>query len=143
MQLFGPKQTKDAKDAEISRDILRTETVREALKRSQKELNDVNDRFEIALANQRVRWAAEELEFTTRITALRKELETMKVIPIVRTDTVDDTLEELLKEKLDALSDKEIDLEEREQKILIKEEALKFEYEARKESSKLSSPQKI
>ncbi len=75
MKILEPAQIRQASESERVRDIARTESIREALDKARRELNNVNAQFEVTLANQRLRWAHEEKEATERLEDLRKETE--------------------------------------------------------------------
>lgn len=143
MKIFSPKETKDHKEEEIARDILRVQTVREALKKSQTELDDTNARFEIALANQRLRWTQEESEAIARISELNREIRDLeqrilRFVPIESNGSKVDNLEELLQDKLDEVSERESNLDFREKILIIREAAVALE-----KSDISSKPQKI
>lgn len=150
MKLLTPKEINDRKQAEVQRDIVRTEATKEALEAVTRKLNEGNARFDLMLANQRVRWAKEEEAAMNRQQELRKETKALEekraflLVPMEERDRVSYDLcieaEKVLAEaetkreeaeelcdsfegKLDDLHEKETDLEEREQHILIREQA--------------------
>lgn len=78
MKLLSATEIKSIKEAELKRDVIRTEGVRDTLNKTVAELNDVNDKFELALANQQKRWAKEESEAISRMDALNREVEELE-----------------------------------------------------------------
>ena len=74
MKLLSTQEVKDRKQAEIARDIGKTENVKKALDKVTTQLNDAEARFNIALAGQRVRWANEEKEYLERLDGIKKEI---------------------------------------------------------------------
>lgn len=115
MDLLSLKQVTDKKQAELSRDIARIEQTKKTLERVTKELNETNARFEVALANQRVRWSIEEGEATHRISGLNKEIKVLEdrkkeaLIPIEEREKKSHTL---LKESEEILAKAHIKLGE-------------------------------
>lgn len=74
MKLMSPAEIKQASESERQKDILRTDTTKKALSSARDELNEVNAKFEVALANQRLRYANEEKEAVTRLDGIRAEI---------------------------------------------------------------------
>ena len=87
MKLLTPQEVKDRKQAEIARDITKTENIKKALEKSTNQLNDINAKFKLALAGQHMRWAKEEEEYIKRIEILKDEIKALEeekrtIIPI-------------------------------------------------------------
>lgn len=78
MKLLTPKEVVDRKQAEVVKDISRTESVKKALDTVTGQLNESEARFAMALSNQRVRWSREEQEATNRIKELNEEIKTLE-----------------------------------------------------------------
>lgn len=108
MKILEPKQVSQGKALELTRDSAKLTTVREALKSEQSRLDDVEARFDIALSNQRVRWANEEKEATERISALLdhiRDLEQQRNRLLVPIDIERQRAHTLLKDAETALLD--------------------------------------
>ena len=73
-----PAQVKQANDAEQAKVIARTETTRNALNKAQQALDEAEAKFEVALANQRIRWAKEEGEALAKLDNLRLEIDVLE-----------------------------------------------------------------
>ncbi len=150
MNLLSPKEITDRKQAELQRDIARTESTKDALDKATRKLNETNARFDLMLANQRVRWAKEEEEAMKRQIELRKEIKLLEerrdflLVPMDERDQKSYDLrieaEKILAEavskkeeseelcekfesKLDDIHEMETDLETRTQKLLVREQA--------------------
>lgn len=74
LKIFKPEEIKAARETELARDIARTNVVKQTSLEATRQLDDLESRFEIALANQRVRWAKEEEEKTTHLAQLDSEI---------------------------------------------------------------------
>jgi len=144
MKFLTPKEVKDNREEAITKGILRLRALRDAIKEAEKEYNNTDARFEVALANQKLRWANEEKDAVERIEALKREIKNFSeekarlLIPIdqkreeahtilkqaeEKRDEADALLD-VLHKRLDEVSDKEYELSMREQRIEIKEKAL-------------------
>ncbi len=147
LKLFTPAEIKQANEKELAKDILRTKSIKDALAKSTTELNDVSARFELALANQRVRWQQEEDEAKGKLAEIEQKIRAQesRVIPIEPNSEEVHNLyeqakklkaeaEEMIKDsedvavafqdRLDALYEKEEEINIREQKIQVKEKAI-------------------
>lgn len=143
MKILEPKQIGQGKAQELTRDSTRLNTVRESLKSEQSKLDDIEGRFEVALANQRIRWANEEKDYLDRIEPLLGEIKALKAerdrllvpieIEVVRahnltreaeTALADATRQseenyqraDILQERLDDVSERELTVKNKEQK---------------------------
>lgn len=152
MKLLSPVEIESRKQTEITRDIARTESVREALSDAQLELNQNEANFDVSLARQREVYIKMEIESLEKLDEIKKEIEIAEkrrekaLIPIddvskkaydnlQRSESIlkeadlqkvkNEEIEKLLIEKLDDVGAKEIDLNDREQKIVVKETAIK------------------
>lgn len=74
MKLLSPKEVTDRKQAEVIKNVARTELVQEALNSKIKELEEAEARFNLALAGQRIRWSQEEEAALQKINELRGEI---------------------------------------------------------------------
>lgn len=146
----------NVKDAELAKNIARTKATREALADAQKELANVEASFQFALATQKVKWAREEQETTSKIEALHKELadlEKQKIDALIPIEVLaknahnlmeeaeralakaeekqrqNDNQGELLEEKIDGITEKEEELAQREAKLVVKEKAVEAQSE--------------
>lgn len=79
MKLLSTKEIQDKKAAELSKDISRTESVKKALETATNELNETNARFNLALANQRVRWTQEEKEALDQVALVTEEIKVLEI----------------------------------------------------------------
>lgn len=77
MKLLTPTEIKQSSESERTKDIARTTSVKSTLAKAQAELDEVNAKFELALANQQIRWAKEEEEAIKTIASLNEELKTL------------------------------------------------------------------
>lgn len=138
MKLLSQKEVQDRKQAEITRDIGRTQEVKEVLETVTKQLEEANAKFNVVMANQRIRWALEEEEHIKKILSLKKELALLESrkqdvpyeIDEVKSydkDTEADEIADLLQDKLDDVSEREQSLDEREQLLFIREKACREE----------------
>lgn len=78
MKLLTPKEVADRKQAETAKDIIRTKEVKETLESLTKDLNETEARFNVALANQRIRWVKEEEGYLERLSSLKKEIDVLE-----------------------------------------------------------------
>lgn len=170
MKILSATEIKQAKEVELTKDIVRTESVKNALDKATQQLNETDARFELALANQRTRWAKEEEEATQKILSMQaevKKLEKLKeqaLIPIekekelahnmfkeaekvleearIEKNRADERYEECeelrerLMNRLDEAAERATLLDNREQHILIREEAIDSERDQIKKLSK-------
>lgn len=157
MKVLDPKQIKQGKELENQRDASRTEDTRKALSSVQSKLDDAEARFDVALKNQRVRWESEEKEATDKIFSLQTEVRSLEIerksllIPIdaeadrahnllkeaekalsdaEKTKSDNEAVSELLQEKLDDVSSRELDAKDEETRLdtrdkLVKDHELK------------------
>ena len=162
MKLFTSEEIKSSKATELARDVMRTSDIKKALDKARTELNNVNAQFEVALANQRVKWISEEEIALGKIKVLEDELKVLErrkqqaLIPIdlyqQRVDNINkeandklksatdkqfyvDELSEKLEEKLDEVSEKDQSLQKREENLFVKEKAVQMQEEGNKKMS--------
>ena len=162
MKLFTSEEIKSSKATELARDVMRTSDIKKALDKARTELNNVNAQFEVALANQRVKWISEEEVALGKIRDLETELKVLErrkqqaLIPIdlyrQRVDNITkeandklksatdkqiyvDELSEKLEEKLDEVSEKDQSLQKREENLFVKEKAVQMQEEGNKKMS--------
>jgi len=162
MKLFTSEEIKSSKATELARDVMRTSDIKKALDKARTELNNVNAQFEVALANQRVKWISEEEVALGKIRDLETELKVLErrkqqaLIPIdlyqQRVDNINkeandklksatdkqiyvDELSEKLEEKLDEVSEKDQSLQKREENLFVKEKAVQMQEEGNKKMS--------
>lgn len=124
MKLMTPAEVKTSREAELKKDIMRTQGVKSALNKVNEQLTDTEARFEVALANQRVRWANEEVEATERLQKLLDEIKAKEIerdnllIPIEakqkKTDDMYATADNLVRE----LTDKKREAEQSKQESI-------------------------
>lgn len=147
MKLFSASEVKQANEKELAKDILRTKSVKDALAKSTTELNDISARFELALANQRIRWQQEEDVARDKLALIEQKIreQESRIVPIEpNSEEVHNLYEQAKKlkaeaegmikdsedvaiafqDRLDALYEKEEEINIREQKIQIKEKAI-------------------
>ena len=158
MQLLSVKELSNKRESESLKDIERTKLTKEQLNFVTKSLEDAEAKFNLALANQHIRWKQEEEEAVKRIEELNKEIKELEVkktsilVPIEEREKksyalfaeaeklhqelieqkninndekikTDETCR-LLEEKLDKVSEKEVELDQREKEIIVKERAI-------------------
>lgn len=150
MQLLSVKELSNKREFERLKDIERTKLTKEQLNFVTKSLEDAEAKFNLALANQHIRWKQAEEEAIKRIEELNKEIKELEVkktsilVPIEEREkksydllieaekTFNEALEKqkyndeitiLLEEKLDSLHELETSLEEREKVLQVKEKA--------------------
>lgn len=162
LKLYSAEEIKTSKASELARDIMRTADIKKALDKARTELNDTNDSFEIALANQRVKWLGEQEKATLEIGHLIHEVEVLKkqreqlLIPIdldrKRVDNIiieannlmskaldkqkdNDDISEKLQDRLDEVSEKEQSLQTREEHLFAREKGCTNQEEIIKKNS--------
>jgi len=162
LKLYTAEEIKSSKATELARDVMRTSDIKKALDKARTELNNVNAQFEVALANQRVKWISEEEIALGKIKVLEDELKVLErrkqqaLIPIdlyqQRVDNINkeandklksatdkqfyvDELSEKLEEKLDEVSEKDQSLQKREENLFVKEKAVQMQEEGNKKMS--------
>ena len=162
LKLYTAEEIKSSKATELARDVMRTSDIKKALDKARTELNNVNAQFEVALANQRVKWISEEEVALGKIRDLETELKVLErrkqqaLIPIdlyrQRVDNITkeandklksatdkqiyvDELSEKLEEKLDEVSEKDQSLQKREENLFVKEKAVQMQEEGNKKMS--------
>jgi hypothetical protein len=90
MKILSASEIKQASESERVKDITRTETTKKALAEVQRQLDESEAKFEVALANQRSRWANEEETATRKVLSLAEEIKNLEekkrlaLIPIER-----------------------------------------------------------
>ena len=162
LKLYTAEEIKSSKATELARDVMRTSDIKKALDKARTELNNANAQFEVALANQRVKWISEEEVALGKIKVLETELKVLErrkqqaLIPIdlyrQRVDNITkeandklksatdkqiyvDELSEKLEEKLDEVSEKDQSLQKREENLFVKEKAVQMQEEGNKKMS--------
>lgn len=89
MKILSPKEVTDRKQAELVKDIARTKDVKETLETMTSNLAEAEAKFNMALANQRIRWSIEEGDHIKRIKDLEENVKVLEakkkeaLIPIV------------------------------------------------------------
>jgi hypothetical protein len=156
MKVLKPQEVKNSRQLEIERDLSKIDSTKKALEEVTTELENTEARFEIALANQRIRWSREEQESTDRIQNLELEVKKLSkqrevlLMPIElvkeKADNMfkeaeqalleanklkdhNNDLQILLQDKIDTYTTLQTDLNLRDQKTKIKEEALEKQSE--------------
>lgn len=115
MKVFTPKEIQETKGQQTAKDIARIQTVREALSKAQTELNTNDAAFNLALANQRVRWTREEEEATNKIALLKmevKDLEEKKKVLLSPIEKIKEEATLMVQEAQKSLDDVHIKEEE-------------------------------
>ncbi len=150
MKLLSIKEVSDKKESERLKDIERIRLVKEQLGIVTKSLEDSEARFNLALANQHLRWKQAEEEAVKKIEDLNKEIKELEIkkssilVPIeerekksydlqARAEVIlnhaldkekdNDELTKILEEKIDSLHEWETSLQEREKVLEAKEKA--------------------
>lgn len=150
MKLLSVKELSEKRESERLKDIERTRLVKEQLNSVTKSLEEAEAKFNLALANQHIRWKQAEEEAIKRIEDLNKEIKELELkkesilVPIeerekksydliteaektfnkaLEKQKYNDEITVLLEEKLDSLHEFEINLEEREKTLQVKEKA--------------------
>lgn len=154
MKLLSPTEVKDQKAQDQTRDIIRTQEIKDALNSANKMFARAQTDFNDMLARNRETWAQEEARHVTRVTEMAKEIEILEarrekalepieemmkqaqeelkkgLTLIVKNEawsaTLSDT-EERLEEKLSEVGEREVDVSWREDQVLIKEDATKVQ----------------
>lgn len=149
-KLLTPVEIESVKAAEIANDIRRAKQTKTVLDEAERQLRDVEAKFEVTLTRQRAQYAKMEEEALGKIKALKKEVEELEERKRLATIPIDDLkkkahdtlieadrikaeseeLRELLESKLDALSDREVDLAYRESKAMLERQSLDEERKA-------------
>lgn len=151
MKILSPKEIKDEKTKEFSRDTIRTKTLKETISNLEQELNLVEARFDLTLKNQGVVWSGKETEHLDIINGLKTEIKHLEgerqplLVPIEYLNKEAHTLfseaekaleraqgieeenqntSDLLQDKLDAISEYESDLKDREYKVISREKEI-------------------
>jgi len=78
MKILSASEIKQATESERVKEIARTESTRTALAKVQSQLDEAEAKFEVALANQRSRWANEEEVATRKVLTLAKEIQDLE-----------------------------------------------------------------
>lgn len=152
MKLLSPQQVRDSKNQELSREILRSKETEEQIKRINQRRLEAEAEFNSTLARNRSLWAEEEESHDIRIREMEREIAFLEerkkqaLIPIqMYKDQVDvyyreahDAIErvkereeilehtqELLENKLDELSDREITIQNTENAVRAQFEGLR------------------
>lgn len=134
MKLLKIEEAKEARSQELARDVARTATIKETKATAERELNDIQARFTVVMAEQKARLATAESERINKIEALEKEIaekaEQLKLIntQIDERQEKEDNLIDLLQEKIDSYTEKESALEEREKRCIAREAAIADQY---------------
>ena len=119
MKLLSPQQAQANKSQELSRDILRTQEVREALRKANQQLAESEAEFNIAKAKRLNAWAEEEKEHAELVKHKEKEirgLEERKSQALIPISLYKDQAEKLMEEAkhgLKIVQEKEERMEER------------------------------
>lgn len=79
MKILTATEIKTASESEKTKDIVRLETTRKALSDAQKKLDEAEAKFDVALANQRIRWATEEEEAVKKLGLLLVEINALEL----------------------------------------------------------------
>lgn len=130
MKLMTPTEVKTSREAELKKDIMRTQGVKSALNKVNEQLTDTEARFEVALANQRVRWTKEEVEASDRLMKVLAEIKEKEVerdnllIPIEAKRKMADDMFKNADKVLAELTDKEHTLNQRDEYLAQIEEQL-------------------
>ncbi len=74
LKLLSIQEAKDARTQEVTRDVARTASIKEAKNIATKELNDVQARFNMVMSQQRAQYLAQEEEHMKKIGDLDKEI---------------------------------------------------------------------
>lgn len=116
MKLLTPTQSRDARQDELTKQIIRAQEVQEVVKRNNLRLAKSEADFNASLARNRLIWAAEE-EHAERLKAREKELSLLDE-RIKGRQAIED-MQEALEEKLTELADREmqIEMEEKTQQV--------------------------
>lgn len=168
MKLLTPSQTKDLKDQQIMRGIIRTQELDKAENEARRNLANAEADFFATLARHREQWALEEEAHHQRVIEQQAELAALEVqklnalIPfkILKDGTLErlgdaeaylkqlqdreernDDLAELLEDKLDATGVKEQDLLKWEQKLVIQQDNVDRQTKATTTAANLLSEQ--
>lgn len=78
MKLLTVNEIKNSKESELIKDTARIEASKSALRTVEMQLNDAEAKFDVTLANQRVKWAKEEEEHMKRIQELETEIKQLE-----------------------------------------------------------------
>lgn len=164
MKLLAPVETKDLKQAEVNRELLRTQEMQKVADKTRKELANAEADFKQALVRQREEWIKHEEEHEERVQQMSHEIKVLEkrkeqaLIPInIYKDQADllmstaqdvknraeshekevELLQELLEEKLDKVGQKEQDLTRLEKQLLVKQTGLVQQTDLVKEKTEL------
>lgn len=156
MKLLSPSQNKDARQTELTRQLLRAKEVEEIVNSTNLKLAKSEADFNASLARNRTIWAKEEEEHAKRIKEMEEEvailqakkdqalipiemykkeadslmLEAKQVFDHVKNKEIEnEQLKEILEEKLSELSDRENSIKEQEQRIITAKEGIKSQQE--------------
>lgn len=166
MRLLSPNQTKDLEGEEVTRQILRAKESQEMATKWHKRLADAEADFAHSTARQQKEWAEMEKEHEVRLKEMAVEIESLEsrktqaLIPIEiykkqAQDLMDsaqareeaakkqeddaERTKDILEDKLDDVSDREIAAEEKERKLLTREQGIAQQSEeVRQGSARLS-----
>ncbi len=156
LKLFTPQEARDQNTGQQTRDIMRTQEIKEEINKSQRELALHEANFSKMLASQRARWAKEEEEHSVRVSEMTNEIRHLQqnkdelLIPIdlelkkaqnitreaerklaeaskIKPDV--EYLRDLFEEKWDEVVDREEQVGKAEKKLLVKKEGMKLEQE--------------
>jgi len=144
MKLLTPKEHTDLRGQELSRELLRTQEIKNLAKREESNLAKAQMEFSQMMAGQQARWAMEEDEHTKRKLEMQREIDKMEqqklnaLVPFdilkvgtdekmeetatfiaklrIREENVED-LTERLQDKLDEVGEKEQDLKKLDRKL--------------------------
>lgn len=168
IKLFSAEEVKTSKATELARDVVRTADIKKALDVARTELNDANSSFEIALADQRVKWLSEEEKAIAKIRDLSLELTTLQkqkaelLIPIdsdrkkvdnmikeakdimseaIHKQSYADELSEKLQDRLDEVSETQQSLQAREEHLFVKEKGIESQEVITKQNAQALSEQ--
>lgn len=154
LKLFTVQENDSLKQSQNARDIARIEMVRETLIKEQKNLDNLKAGFDLTMAEQRKYAAVEEEKFLRKIESLNKEVKILEERQRVAHFPIDpaerkaydnlqrsrkiledselqksknEDLEEALQDKIDSLSERELELDKRDQKTKIGESNLDYQ----------------
>ncbi len=78
MKLLSVKEVTDKKQAELQKEIVRGKETKEYLEKLTRDLAETEARFNMVLANQRIRYAQEEEEHLKKMDGLRAEIKILE-----------------------------------------------------------------
>lgn len=151
MKLLSPQPSKNNKEAENIREILRTQDIQKASDKARKNLANAEADFKTSLSRFKEQWALEEETHSKRVSEMTKEVEILEekkkqaLIPIkiyeeevkviadevmkrgselVLKEEEINTLREKLEDKLDSLGQREQDVALKEQKQALQQSSI-------------------